>query len=45
MSVSILVKGLDPKVNSVRYTIFLEVWADGALSERKSVQLTVSSGA
>jgi len=41
-SVSVFVKGLDPKGDFATYTIFLEVWADKAFSERKSVQLKVT---
>lgn len=40
-SVSVYIKGLDPKVDSATYTIFVEVFADNVLTERKSIQLTV----
>lgn len=40
--VSVYVKGLDPKIDSATYTIFLEVWVDKAFSERKSIQLKVT---
>ena len=39
--VSVIIKGLDPKGDSATYTIFVEVLADGALSERKTIQLKV----
>lgn len=41
-SISVLVKGLDPGGDFAKYTVFLEVWADKALSDRKSIQLTVT---
>lgn len=41
-TISIIVKGLDPKIDSATYTIYVEAWADGALADRKSVQLTVT---
>ncbi len=40
--VSVYVRGLDPKTDSATYTIFVEVWADKALSERRYVQLKVT---
>jgi len=41
LNVSVLVKGLDPGINDITYPIFVEVWTDKILVERKSVQLTV----
>lgn len=39
---SIWIKGLDPGTTSYTYTIYLELYSDNALSQRKSIQLTVS---
>ena len=41
-TISITIEGLDPKVDSATYTIFVEVYADNVLAERKSIQLTVN---
>ena len=41
-TVSVIIKGLDPKpADPATYTIFVEVYADNILAERKSIQLTV----
>ncbi|MFH0897763.1 MAG: hypothetical protein V1850_06950 [Candidatus Bathyarchaeota archaeon] len=41
-TISVYVKGLNPKATAYAYTIYLEAWADGALADRKIVQLTVT---
>jgi len=41
-TVVISVKGLNPGQASFSYVIYLEAWADGALADRKTVQLTVT---
>lgn len=38
----IWIKGLDPGGSSYMYTIYLEIYSDNALSQRKSIQITVT---
>lgn len=42
LTISLLIKGLDPGVDSYTYSIYLEAWSDGSLSDRQSIQLTVT---
>lgn len=42
LTIPVIINGLDPRISSITYPIYLEVWADKALSDRKSVQLTVT---
>ena len=41
-SISIVIKGLDHGSTSVTYTLYLEIYSDTQLAQRKSIQLTVN---
>lgn len=41
-SIAITIKGLDHGSSSVTYTIYLEIYSDNQLYQRKSIQLTVN---